>query len=798
MAIKKSQIYSSLWSACDDLRGGIEPASYKDYVLVLLFVKYISDKYVDQSYAPIKVPKGSTFQDLIKLKGKIDIGVKINKKILSPIAEENNFNTFPDFNDSQKLGSGKEMVDRLTNLIAVFENKNLDFTKNRADGDDILGDAYEYLMRNFASESGKKKGAFYTPSEVSRIISLVIGISDDDTSSSTTVYDPTCGSGSLLLKVNDAAKSNISIYGQELDISTAVLSQMNMILHDNPTARIVQGNALSDPKFLHQGNLKKFDYIVANPPFSDKRWSTGINPETDKHNRFKIGIPPIKQGDYAYMLHVIESLKSNGKAAIIMPHGVLFRGNTEEDIRKKILEKKYIKGIIGLPSNLFYGTGIPACIIIIDKSQNSESKGIFMINASDGFKKDGPKNRLREMDVRKIVEIFKTKKNIKDFSRFIKYEEIEKNNFNLNLSRYVANDKSEDVQDISAHINGGIPDDDINNLEDYWLSFPKLKSDLFEDNRKGYKNIKIHSDKLYTQISNHNDFITFNNKASTYFKKFFKKILPKLEQLKKSFKPKEKIEEISEILLNHYYQYPIINHYRVYQELMEYWNESLSDDFYQISSIGWKVEIEKIIAINKKGHQIDKGWKCDLIPKSLLISKFFFNEKKKIDELIFKLEELEDIQKNIEEENSTEEGIFTDFDVINKKNINDRIAEIEDHKNFKEEINILKQWIENSKKIQKFKKELKEKYVALDKITLIKYSKLKQDEIKNILIYEKWMPILEKKILDMTKETTQYLIRRLRELIDRYEITLPELQKKTDSLEDKIKKNIKEMGYSWD
>src|SRR5262245_19066433 len=275
MALKKSELYSSLWSSCDELRGGMDASQYKDYVLVLLFIKYISDKYAGQPYAPIKVPKGASFKDMVALKGKSDIGDHINKKILATLARENKLSDFPDFNDAAKLGGGKEMVDRLTNLIAIFEDPRLDFSKNRADGDDILGDAYEYLMRHFATESGKSKGQFYTPAEVSRIMAQVLGLRTAKTSAQTTVYDPTCGSGSLLLKVADEANPKPTLYGQEKDASTAGLARMNMILHDNPTAEVEQGNTLADPKYLDRGALKTFDYVLANPPFSDKRWSTG-------------------------------------------------------------------------------------------------------------------------------------------------------------------------------------------------------------------------------------------------------------------------------------------------------------------------------------------------------------------------------------------------------------------------------------------------------------------------------------------------------------------------------------------
>src|ERR1700680_700477 len=383
MAIKKSELYSSLWSSCDELRGGMDASQYKDYVLVLLFIKYVSDKYAGQTYAPITIPKGASFKDMVALKGKPDIGDQINKKIIAPLADANKLSDMPDFNDAAKLGSGKEMVDRLTNLIAIFENKALDFSKNRADGDDILGDAYEYLMRHFATESGKSKGQFYTPAEVSRIMAQILGIHDAPTTSSTTVYDPTCGSGSLLLKVGDASVTKVTLYGQEKDAPTSGLARMNMILHNYPTALIEQGNAIAAPKFKEGDALKTFDYVVANPPFSDKRWSTGLDPLNDPYERFQpFGTPPGKQGDYAYLLHIVRSLKSTGKGACILPHGVLFRGNVEADIRRNLVRRGYIKGIIGLPPNLFYGTGIPACIVVFDKEGTAARKSIFMVDAS--------------------------------------------------------------------------------------------------------------------------------------------------------------------------------------------------------------------------------------------------------------------------------------------------------------------------------------------------------------------------------------------------------------------------------
>ena len=458
MPIKKSELYSSLWSSCDELRGGMDASQYKDYVLVLLFIKYVSDKYAGMPYAPITIPPGASFKDMVALKGKSDIGDQINKRIIAPLAKENKLSDMPDFNDAPKLGSGKEMVDRLTNLISIFENPALDFSKNRAENDDILGDAYEYLMRHFATESGKSKGQFYTPAEVSRIMAQILGIRHAKVTAATTVYDPTCGSGSLLLKVGDEAGTTVTLYGQEKDAATSGLARMNMILHNNPTALIVQGNTLADPKFKEGDTLKTFDYVVANPPFSDKRWSTGFDPLHDQYDRFQsFGTPPAKQGDYAYLLHIVRSLKSHGKGACILPHGVLFRGNAEADIRRNLVRKGYIKGIIGLPANLFYGTGIPACIVVVDKQDAHTRKGIFMIDASAGFMKDGPKNRLRAQDIHRIVDVFNRRLEVPKYSRMVSVEEIEKNDFNLNIPRYIDSQQAEDVQDIAGHLQGRHP-----------------------------------------------------------------------------------------------------------------------------------------------------------------------------------------------------------------------------------------------------------------------------------------------------------------------------------------------------
>ena len=466
----------------------------------------------------------------MKLKGTPNIGDDINKKIIGKIAEANQLTgtiDVADFANPDKLGSPKEMVQKLTNLIAIFENPALDFSKNKAEGDDILGDAYEYLMRHFATESGKSKGQFYTPSEVSRIMAKIIGINSTNTNPETTAYDPTCGSGSLLLKVGDEAEKPISLFGQENDVATAALARMNMVLHNHASdvLGIKQGNTLANPLFLNEnGSLKTFDYVVANPPFSFKSWSNGVDAPNDAHRRFQdYGIPPAKNGDYAFLLHIIRSLKSKGKGAVILPHGVLFRGNTEGEIRKNIIIKGYIKGIIGLPANLFYGTGIPACLIVIDKENAENRKGIFMIDASKGFMKDGNKNRFREQDIHRIVDVFNRQMEVPKYSRMVPISEIAdaKNDYNLNIPRYIDSQEEEDIQDIEAHLLGGIPQADIDALQNFWTVYPSLKDVLYtKSNRANYCNLKVEHEQIKHTIFSHPEFTAYNNKVNDVFTKW--------------------------------------------------------------------------------------------------------------------------------------------------------------------------------------------------------------------------------------------------------------------------------------
>lgn len=804
MAIKKSELYSSLWASCDELRGGMDASQYKDYVLTLLFVKYVSDKYGNKKDSLIEVPQGASFEDMIALKGKSDIGEQINKKILRPLFAANGLEgsiELVDFDDDDKLGSGKEKIDLLTNLIAIFENPALNFKNNRAEDDDILGDAYEFLMRHFAQDSGKSKGQFYTPSEVSRILAKVISVDKAD-KPSFTVYDPTCGSGSLLLKVVDESKKGLTIYGQEKDIATKGLAVMNMWLHGHPEAEIAGKNTIADPQHKIDGKLKRFDYVVANPPFSVKNWSNGISPMDDEYNRFRgYGIPPDKNGDYAFLLHIIASLNSTGKGAIILPHGVLFRGNAEADIRKNIIERKLIKGIIGLPANLFYGTGIPACIIIIDKEDTETRKGIFMIDASKGFMKDGNKNRLREQDIHKIVDVFNNQRTVDKFARFVPFDEIEKNEYNLNIPRYIDTQESEDIQDLFAHLNGGIPKRDVEDLKAFWEVYPNLQKDLFKSISEKYVELTIQSTEIKETIFSHAEFKAYSTLLEKTYDSWKTKIYASLTDINAETAPKKFIHMLSESLLQEYEGKALVDNYTIYQHLMDYWNETMKDDVYLVVEDGWTAKVRRIIEKNSKGKEIDKGWICDLIPKELVVNKYLTREQLAVQVKQTELELLQIELTELEEEHTGEEGVLAeatnDNNKITKATATKRLKEIKNDKTEKEAVALLEKVVALFEKEAKAKRELKTLEEQLDQLTLQQFGQLTADEVKTLVVDNKWLTSIKTNIQTEIDAISQRLTSRVKELAERYATTLVALNQSTQTQEEKVLQHLQKMGLVW-
>lgn len=821
MAIKKSALYSSLWKSCDELRGGMDASQYKDYVLTLLFMKYVSDKYAGKADSLIEVPEGGAFADLVALKGDKEIGDKINKAI-GKLAEANNLKgviDVADFNDEDKLGKGKEMQDRLSKLISIFND--LDFSGNRTEGDDLLGDAYEYLMRHFATESGKSKGQFYTPAEVSRIMAKVIGI-NKETTQDQSVYDPTCGSGSLLLKAADEAPNGMSIYGQEKDVATTALAKMNMILHDNPTAEIASGGSstLSAPAFTDSPTqLKTFDFVVANPPFSTKSWSSGFSPQNDDYGRFDYGVPPAKNGDYAFLLHIIRSLKSTGKGAVILPHGVLFRGNAEGHIRREIIKRGYIKGIIGLPANLFYGTGIPACIIVLDKEAAGSRKGIFMIDASKGFIKDGNKNRLRSQDLHKIVDVFTKQIEIQGYSRLVPTSEISdpKNDYNLNIPRYIDSNETEDIHDLSAHLNGGIPKRDVDAFQNYWAVFTSMRAKLFADNgREDYLKALVPSEHVKATIIESEEYQEYARQVQTVYDGWASAHRQTLQKLDVGAKPKDVIWEISENLLERFANIPLLDKYDVYQHLMNYWSEEMQDDIYQVAIEGWKkaAEIHLIIDEKNKDQKVKETpdiivgtgkkaqkYKADLIPPALIVSRYYADEHAAIQTLEAEKEAISAKLEELIEEHSGEEGLAeeakNDKGKITKTSLKDRIKEIKNEPDFADEMEVLEQIQTLLDKESALASKIKDKQTTLDKQTVAHYAKLSESEIKTLVIEDKWLASLARDIQGEVERVTQTLATRVKQLEERYAEPLPQIVSEVENYTGRVEKHLKTMGLAW-
>ena len=816
MAIKKTELYSSLWASCDELRGGMDASQYKDYVLTMLFLKYVSDKYKGDPYGMIVIPEGATFDDIVALKGDKEVGDKLNK-IIGALAEENDLKSVidvADFNDEDKLGKGKEMIDRLSKLIGLFES--LDLSSNRAEGDDLLGDAYEYLMRHFATESGKSKGQFYTPSEVSRILAKVVGITED-TQQDATVYDPTCGSGSLLLKASDEAPRGLSIFGQEMDNATSALARMNMILHNNATAKIWKGNTIADPQWKENregkgasSQLKTFDFAVANPPFSNKNWTSGINPQKDEFNRFVWGTPPEKNGDYTFLLHIIKSLKSTGKGAVILPHGVLFRGNAEARIRENLIKQGYIKGIIGLPANLFYGTGIPACIIVIDKEFAEERDSIFMIDASKGFMKDGNKNRLRSQDIHKIVDVFNKGLELPRYSRRVNIaEEIAKNDYNLNIPRYIDSSDPEDLHDLTAHLKGGIPNRDIDALKDYWRVFPNLRQVLFADARPDYSKALIAANQVKTTILEHYEFKAFAQESLEPFFSWCERV--DLTEIGQGDKPKRLIHDISEDLLQNYAETQLLSKYNIYQILMDYWVDTMQDDVYVITQEGWEAGSQVRELVAKKGSKLKEEpdliikkqkYKAELIPPPLIIDSFFKSVKSEIEAQQTVLDATtQELDTLIEEHTSSGEGsdegllneAMNDKDKVTKPSIIARLKVATDT-NEKALLKQVKALFESETSAKKAVKEAQEQ---LDEQVFQHYAKLSVEDIKTLIVQDKWLATLNANIQAEIERVTQQLANRVKELEERYAEPLPEIVNSVEDLSDKVAGHLKAMGLEW-
>ncbi len=812
MALRKSHLYSSLWQSCDQLRGGMDASQYKDYILTLLFMKYVSDKYGSTAdpFSDILIPMGGSFADMVELKGTKEIGDGINK-VIGRLADANHgllkgVVDQADFNDESKLGKGQEMKDRLTKLVGIFEG--LDLRANRAHGDDLLGDAYEYLMRHFATESGKSKGQFYTPAEVSRIMAQVIGIGDQ-TRQDSTVYDPTCGSGSLLIRAADVAPRGLTIYGQEKDVATWTMARMNMILHGEVTAVIEHDNTLTAPRFTDgPGRLKRFDFAVANPPFSDKAWSNGLDPDGDEFRRFEYGVPPAKNGDYAFLLHLIGSLRSTGRGAIILPHGVLFRGNREARIRRELLKRGLILGVIGLPPNLFYGTGIPACIVVIDKEGAATRSGVLMVDASKGFRKDGAKNRLRERDIHRIVDVFNNRRDTPGYSRMVALDEIasDANDFNLNIPRYVAHREPEDLHDLAAHLQGGIPNRDIEALDHYWRALPGLREVLFGPGpRPGTSEARLTASEVTSAVREHEAVVAYRKRIRRLFDDWVRQWEPRLRGLSRDDAPPSLIRDPSEDLLRRFEDLVLLDAYDVYQCLMDYWDEVMQDDVVLAVTEGWLDAARPRVLVSKKGKKGEppdltvrrRKYKMDLLPPDLLVARYCADEQREVTRLRAEHERIGGVVEAMKEENTGEAGLLaeatTDAGNVTQAAVKARLRKIRDDPGAGDEREVLGVCLDLLKAQARAKKAANAAQSSLDGKVLARYAVLRESEVAAIVVGSKWMASIGDAITRQVDRVATRLADRVRVIQERYAETLPEIVARVEEMETRVRSHLRDM-----
>ncbi len=586
---------------------------------------------------------------------------------------------------------------------------------------------------------------------------------------------------------------------------------MNMIMHNRATAEIAQGDVIADPHFLDDAhNLQTFDFVVANPPFSAKAWAAGLTKETE-YGRFVDGEPPAKNGDFAFLLHILASMKATGSGAVILPHGVLFRGNAEAKLREKILKRGYIKGVIGLPANLFYGTGIPASIIVLDKAEATANRPVFMIDASRGFIKDGNKNRLRERDIHKIIDAFTREQTIHGYSRLVPFDEIVRHDFNLNIPRYIDGSEPEDLQDITAHLKGGVPERDIDALGEFWEVMPNLRATLFGPNaRAGYSDPLVAPDQVRATIRNHPDFAAFRAQVNDVLNGWMKANTPRLLSIEQGDHPRDLIHVIAEYMLTLFDPAPLVDKYEAYQRLMSYWAATMQDDVFIIAGGGWLAarelrEARKETSDDGKVKWLEEGdltvnkvrLVADVIPPALIIARFFPDLQKDLDAATARVEELGRGIEELAEEHGAEGGLLEDaLSESGKLTAGGVRARLKEKGIDLEERSLLKRAADLIEDETAAKRAAKDAEVKLAEAVLKKYPTLTEDDIRVLVVQDKWLADITVAISAEVEARTDSLTARVRVLTERYGQTLPQIMEDLAGLEARVAGHLAAMGLA--
>ena len=817
--MNKQQLASRIWESANKMRSKIEANEYKDYILGFIFYKFLSDREVDflkkndweeEDFVELVEEDTETVNQcrrslgyFISYKNLFSTWLGMGKNFdvsnvtdalsaFDRLINESHKNVFDGIFDTLQTGLSKlgETSNARTKAISDLIQLIKDIPMDEKQGYDVLGFIYEYLISNFAANAGKKAGEFYTPHEVSVLMSEIVAEHLKDRER-IAIYDPTSGSGSLLINIGQSVskymnRDCIQYYAQELKESTYNLTRMNLIMRGNNPSNLFTRNAdtLEDDWPIDLDSyppVLRVDAVVSNPPYS-QQWTPDGKESDPRYSEY--GLAPKSKADYAFLLHDLYHIKPDGIMTIVLPHGVLFRGGEEEKIRTNLIEKNHIDAIIGLPANIFFGTGIPTIIMVL--KQKRENKDVLIIDASKGFVKEGKNNKLQASDIKRIVDAYIERKTIEKFSKVVSREEIRANDYNLNIPRYVDSSEKAESWDIYASLMGGIPNSEIDELQRYWQAFPSLRESLFMSNGTPYSSLRCEDVKKI--IVENEDIKVFKNNFANCFMDFEDLLKERLIQNMESLQAGKEKEEIGNQIFKRLHDIPLIDKYKAYQILDDKWTE-IAIDFDVIGTEGREaIKVVEPNMVMKKDKEIQEGWKGRILPFELVQKVLLPDRLSVITENEKRLAEItsmyEELIENLSEEDKETDILNENQDAFNTKGVTVKLKELRKAENEEERAlkAVLEQYGNLSKEEKEIKKEIKEltsRLLIQTKETIEKLS----DEQEEKLLSEKWIKPLIGDLHNLPEQIVEDLVKKVQSLADKYSTTLRDIEEEIEETE---------------
>ena len=817
--MNKQQLASRIWESANKMRSKIEANEYKDYILGFIFYKFLSDREVDflkkndweeEDFVELVEEDTETVNQcrrslgyFISYKNLFSTWLGMGKNFdvsnvtdalsaFDRLINESHKNVFDGIFDTLQTGLSKlgETSNARTKAISDLIQLIKDIPMDEKQGYDVLGFIYEYLISNFAANAGKKAGEFYTPHEVSVLMSEIVAEHLKDRER-IAIYDPTSGSGSLLINIGQSVskymnRDCIQYYAQELKESTYNLTRMNLIMRGINPSNLFTRNAdtLEDDWPIDLDSyppLLRVDAVVSNPPYS-QQWTPDGKESDPRYSEY--GLAPKSKADYAFLLHDLYHIKPDGIMTIVLPHGVLFRGGEEEKIRTNLIEKNHIDAIIGLPANIFFGTGIPTIIMVL--KQKRENKDVLIIDASKGFVKEGKNNKLQASDIKRIVDAYFERKTIEKFSKVVSREEIRANDYNLNIPRYVDSSEKAESWDIYASLMGGIPNSEIDELQRYWQAFPSLRESLFMSNGTPYSSLRCEDVKKI--IVENEDIKVFKNNFANCFMDFEDLLKERLIQNMESLQAGKEKEEIGNQIFKRLHDIPLIDKYKAYQILDDKWTE-IAIDFDVIGTEGREaIKVVEPNMVMKKDKEIQEGWKGRILPFELVQKVLLPDRLSVITENEKRLAEItsmyEELIENLSEEDKESDILNENQDAFNAKGVTVKLKELRKAEN--EEERALKAVLEQYGNLSKEEKEIKKEIKKLTSRLLIQTKETIEklsDEQEEKLLSEKWIKPLISDLHNLPEQIVADLVKKVQSLADKYSTTLHDIEEEIEETE---------------